>query len=81
MEDNQYRASSILPILGLQDVFATTKEIYAANIFNTGTVFDPTVGGDRQGALRDRSSHRHGRGRQPAGSRHRLSTRARSSPR
>jgi hypothetical protein len=48
VEDNQYRAEFNPSNLGLQDVFATTKEIYGANIFNTGTVFDPTVGGDQQ---------------------------------
>jgi hypothetical protein len=46
VEDNQYRAEFNPSNLGLQDVFATTKEIYAANIFNMGTVLDPTIGGD-----------------------------------
>ena len=46
VEDNQYRAEFNPSNLGLQDVFATTKEIYAANIFNLGTTFDNTVGGD-----------------------------------
>jgi hypothetical protein len=48
VEDNQYRAEFNPSNLGLQDVFATTKEIYAANIFNVGTVFDQTIGGDGQ---------------------------------
>jgi hypothetical protein len=48
VEDNQYRAEFNPSNLGLQDVFATTKEIYAANIFNMGTVLDPTVGGDQK---------------------------------
>ena len=48
VEDNQYKAEFNPSNLGLQDVFATTKEIYAANIFNTGTVFDQTVGGDQK---------------------------------
>jgi hypothetical protein len=48
VEDNQYRAEFNPSNLGLQDVFATTKEIYAANIFNTGLIFDQTVGGDQQ---------------------------------
>ncbi|HWI67635.1 MAG TPA: hypothetical protein VNS88_04585, partial [Nitrospiraceae bacterium] len=48
VEDNQYRSEFNPSNLGLQDVFATTKEIYAANIFNTGTVYDPTVGGDQK---------------------------------
>jgi len=46
VEDNQYKAEFNPSNLGLQDVFATTKEIYAANIFNTGTTFDTSVGGD-----------------------------------
>jgi hypothetical protein len=46
VEDNQYRAEFNPSNLGLQDVFATTKEIYAANILNMGTVLDPTIGGD-----------------------------------
>lgn len=46
VEDNQYKAEFNPSNLGLQDVFATTKEIYSANIFNNGTVFDATVGGD-----------------------------------
>jgi hypothetical protein len=47
VEDNQYKAEFNPSNLGLQDVFAVTKEIYAANIFNNGTVFDQTVGGDQ----------------------------------
>jgi hypothetical protein len=48
VEDNQYKAEFNPSNLGLQDVFAVTKEIYAANIFNTGTVYDQTIGGDQQ---------------------------------
>jgi len=48
VEDNQYKAEFNPSNLGLQDVFATTKEIYAANIFNTGSVFDQSVGGDQK---------------------------------
>src|SRR5215472_17238654 len=47
VEDNQYKAEFNPSNLGLQDVFAVTKEIYAANIFNTGTVYDSTIGGDQ----------------------------------
>src|SRR5215469_9146083 len=46
VEDNQYKSEFNPSNLGLQDVFATTKEIYAANIFNLGTTFDQSVGGD-----------------------------------
>ena len=48
VEDNQYRSEFNPSNLGLQDVFATTKEIYAANVFNTGSVYDATVGGDQK---------------------------------
>jgi hypothetical protein len=48
VEDNQYKAEFNPSNLGLQDVFAVTKEIYSANIFNNGSVFDPTVGGDQK---------------------------------
>ena len=47
VEDNQYKAEFNPSNLGLQDVFAVTKEIYAANIFNLGSVYDATVGGDQ----------------------------------
>jgi len=46
VEDNQYKAEFNPSNLGLQDVFATTKEIYAANIFNLGNVYDQSIGGD-----------------------------------
>lgn len=46
IEDNLYKQEFNPSNLGLQEVFATTKEIYAANIFNLGTTFDSTVGGD-----------------------------------
>src|SRR5499427_2930247 len=46
VEDNLYKQEFNPANLGLQDVFATTKEIYAANIFNLGTTYDNTVGGD-----------------------------------
>lgn len=48
VEDNQYKAEFNPSNLGLQDVFATTKEIYAANIFNTGLVYDTSIGGDQK---------------------------------
>ncbi len=46
IEDNLYKTEFNPSNLGLQEVFATTKEIYAANIFNLGTTFDVSVGGD-----------------------------------
>lgn len=46
VEDNLYKDEFNPSNLGLQDVFATTKEINAANIFNLGTTYDSTIGGD-----------------------------------
>lgn len=46
IEDNQYKSQFNPSNLGLQDSFAQTKEIYAADVFNTGTTFDAEVGGD-----------------------------------
>lgn len=46
VEDNLYKDEFNPSNLGLQDVFATTKEINAANIFNLGTTYDSNVGGD-----------------------------------
>jgi hypothetical protein len=46
VEDNLYKDEFNPSNLGLQDVFGTTKEINAANIFNLGSVYDQTIGGD-----------------------------------
>lgn len=46
IEDNLYKTEFNPSNLGLEDVFKTTKEIYAANIFNLGTTLDASVGGD-----------------------------------
>lgn len=46
IEDNQYEAQFNPRNLGLQEVFAATKEIYAANVLNNGTTYDATIGGD-----------------------------------
>lgn len=46
IEDNLYKTEFNPNNLGLTDVFQVTKEIYAANIFNNGTTFDQSVGGD-----------------------------------
>jgi len=48
IEDNLYKTEFNPSNLGLQEVFASTKEIYAANIFNTGTTYDNSIGGDGQ---------------------------------
>jgi phage major head subunit gpT-like protein len=46
VEDNLYKSQFNPTNLGLQRSFSQTKETYAANIFNTGTTCDSTVGGD-----------------------------------
>ena len=46
VEDNQYKSAFNPSNLGLQRSFSQTKEIYAANVFNTGTTYDSAVGGD-----------------------------------
>lgn len=46
IEDNLYKAKFNPTNLGLQRSFAQTKEILAANLLNTGNVYNSTVGGD-----------------------------------
>jgi hypothetical protein len=46
LDDNLYKESFNPQSMGLMESFAQTKEIFAANIINTGTTFNPLVGGD-----------------------------------
>lgn len=46
MDDNQYTSDFSQSSMGLANSFKEYKEIVAANIFNTGTTYDPTIGGD-----------------------------------
>jgi hypothetical protein len=46
ISDNLYKAQFRPSNLGLQRSFAQTKEIYAANVFNTATTYQTSVGGD-----------------------------------
>jgi hypothetical protein len=46
VEDNQYTKDFNLMNLKLIDSFSQYKEIQGANILNTSTTYDPTVGGD-----------------------------------
>jgi len=48
VEDNQYTKDFNLMNLKLVDSFAQFKEIQAANVFNSGTTYDPSIGGDGQ---------------------------------
>jgi hypothetical protein len=46
IDDNLYKTQFQPSNLGLNESFAQTKEIYGANVLNTGNVFNPSVGGD-----------------------------------
>lgn len=46
IEDNLYQAQFPAMQLGLQRSFRQFKEIQGANVYNTGTTYNPAVGGD-----------------------------------
>jgi hypothetical protein len=46
IDDNLYKTQFHPSNLGLMQSFAQTKEIYGANILNTGNVYNAAVGGD-----------------------------------
>lgn len=46
IDDNLYKSQFHPSNLGLIESFHQTKEIYGANVLNTGTTYDATVGGD-----------------------------------
>jgi phage major head subunit gpT-like protein len=46
IDDNLYKTQFHPSNLGLIESFHQTKEIYAANVFNSGNVFNANVGGD-----------------------------------
>ena len=46
IDDNLYKAQFKPTNLGLVESFHQTKEIYAANVFNTATTYNASVGGD-----------------------------------
>lgn len=46
IDDNLYKTQFQPSNLGLMESFTQTKEIYAANVLNTGNVVNPAVGGD-----------------------------------
>ena len=48
VDDNIYKSQFQPSNLGLMESFAQTKEIYGANVLNTATIYDPSVGGDGQ---------------------------------
>ena len=46
IDDNLYKTQFMPSNLGLTESFNQTKEIYGANVLNTGNVYNPAVGGD-----------------------------------
>lgn len=46
IDDNLYKSQFNPSNLGLTTSFLQTKEIYAANVFNTGTTYNANIGGD-----------------------------------
>lgn len=46
IDDNLYKTQFAPSNLGLMESFAQTKEIYAANVLNTATTYNASVGGD-----------------------------------
>lgn len=46
IDDNLYKTQFAPSNLGLIESFQQTKEIYAANVFNTATVYNSAIGGD-----------------------------------
>jgi len=48
IDDNLYKTQFAPSNLGLMESFHQTKEIYGANILNTATVYNSSVGGDGQ---------------------------------
>ena len=48
IDDNLYKTQFMPSNLGLTESFNQTKEIYGANVLNTGNVYNASVGGDGQ---------------------------------
>ena len=46
IDDNLYKTQFMPSNLGLMESFQQTKEIYGANVFNTATTYNASVGGD-----------------------------------
>lgn len=46
IEDNLYKSQFNPSVLNLNESFAQAKEIYAANVLNSGWTYDPRIGGD-----------------------------------
>lgn len=48
IEDNLYEKDFNLTALNMTDAFSQTKEVFAANVFNSGTTYNQATGGDGQ---------------------------------
>ena len=46
IDDNLYKSQFAPPNLGLMESFQQTKEIYGANVLNTATTYNASIGGD-----------------------------------
>jgi hypothetical protein len=46
VDDNLYKSQFAPSNLGLMESFQQTKEIYGANVLNTATTYNPSIGGD-----------------------------------
>lgn len=46
IDDNLYKSQFAPSNIGLMESFAQTKEIFAWNVFNTATTYNPAIGGD-----------------------------------
>ncbi len=53
IDDNLYKTQFAPSNLGLIESFHQTKEIYGANVLNTATNYNPSVGGDGQPLISD----------------------------
>lgn len=46
IDDNQYKQAFGHSVMGLQESFAQTKEVYAADVLNSATTYNTLIGGD-----------------------------------
>ncbi|MCA6108106.1 hypothetical protein [Bradyrhizobium cenepequi] len=51
IDDNLYKAEFGPAVMGLNEAFDRTNEAFAADVFNSATVFNPAIGGDGQPLL------------------------------
>jgi phage major head subunit gpT-like protein len=51
IDDNLYKTQFMPSNLGLNEAFLQTKEIYGANVLNTATTYNASIGGDGQALI------------------------------